>query len=373
MPKQRKLLSLPDEARYGRRVSGFFDNFGVMPTKKTVRYFLANLAANADLATTIIHVFSQPVVIVGVAVTADGSVVGVDDSNTSTWTVASGGGTIVVEVFDATTTFPADNARKSLGALTGGSNNYIAAGGRLELTVLNGTTADLPPCVVDIEYYDTENYLPGWNLLPINGGTAIVADGINGPLALSPGSSNEDEIYLYRNIESLILDDGKPLMAEVLIQYAEQGTDDANVIFGLMSGIVANTMQDAGAGPLASYSGVTIFKVDGGTLWNCESSISTAQTTNETDEVPGSAIYTRMRIEVQTGKGTDKADIVFWINDLMTREDGAVRQDQRIIKHENVDISSASEMALVLGIKNGGSNAETLNIRYAQAWQNYED
>lgn len=133
------------------------------PPRHFHTYLLANLAADGDLAATVIFAPSQDVRIRSITITPDGSVAGVDDSNTSVWTVASGVGTIVTETFDSSTAFPADNTQTSLGTL---ANTLVKAGDRLDLTVTNGTTADLPPVVVTIEYSvvdeELETLVPGW-------------------------------------------------------------------------------------------------------------------------------------------------------------------------------------------------------------------
>src|SRR5690606_23604712 len=50
---------------------------------------------------------------------------------------------------------------------------------------------------------------------------------------------------------------------------------------------VANTLLDNGGGPPADYDGVCLFKVDGGTRWNFESSLRTTQQTTELDVTAG--------------------------------------------------------------------------------------
>lgn len=215
-----------------------------------------------------------------------------------------------------------------------------------------------------------------WTKIAPNSGTILVGDAQGGVCTLIPSDGSvvdNDEVYLHTTHELFLFDDGKPLMTEAYIKYVEANTDDANVIFGLVSAPAANALLDNGGGPPASYSGAVIFKVDGGTKWQCESSQAGVQTTDATDETAGGASYTRLRIEVQTGRGTNQVDIIFYINDLIAREDGSVRQDQRVIKHEGVSISSATEMSVIIGAKNGDGNNENLLVKYISAWQNYDD
>ena len=74
---------------------------------------------------------------------------GIDDSNTCVITLAIDAGTVVTETFDATTTFPAANAAKDLGAL---ANTHAYAGDVLTLAVTNGTNADPGPFLVEVDY-----------------------------------------------------------------------------------------------------------------------------------------------------------------------------------------------------------------------------
>lgn len=112
-------------------------------------YNLADLGAGNDLAESIVWVPPFAAEILDVLVTPDGDDAGVDNSNTSVWTVKNGSATVVTATYDATNTFPDDGVQTSLGSV---ANNVVAPGGTVTLTVTNGAAANLPACQVAIRY-----------------------------------------------------------------------------------------------------------------------------------------------------------------------------------------------------------------------------
>lgn len=117
---------------------------------KTITHAVEDLAANADIAARAIHAFTAAAWVVSARVVnqADAAA-GIDASNTCTVTIKNGASTVVVEVFDDVTTFPAANAQQTLGTV---ANQRAAKGDELTLTVLNGTNADPGPFLVEIDY-----------------------------------------------------------------------------------------------------------------------------------------------------------------------------------------------------------------------------
>ncbi len=117
---------------------------------KTARHAVEDLAANGDIAARAVACFDHEAWIVAARVVnqADAAT-GVDDSNTSVHTLKIGSDTVVAETFDSTTAFPAANTEADLGAV---ANNHAAAGDVLTYTVVNGTTADLGPYILEVDY-----------------------------------------------------------------------------------------------------------------------------------------------------------------------------------------------------------------------------
>ncbi len=362
-------LTLPESAMALPRRFGFETQFNRPPKHQSHQYLLANLAANADLAATVIFTPPRAIVIHDIRITGDGSPVGVDDSNTSVWTVTDGSANIVVETYDSTTAFPADNVQTSLGTM---ANQVILAGGRVELTVLNGTTADLPPTVVTIEYSDLGAYpYEGWQIIAPDDGTGIITDGVPGELdLLTGGGTDEDEIYLARAIEEFKFADDKPLWWTARLRLEEQGTDDANIIAGLMDAVAADRLQDAGAGPPSSYSGAVFFKVDGGTAWQFETSLTTAQTTTTLAALSpdGATDYHTLVIEARRRDATT-VEIIPYIDEAGGQDwKQALDTNGKKVKH-TITLGSPTDMMAMAGVKNGGANAETLVVQYMAAYQ----
>lgn len=117
---------------------------------KTVVHAVENLAAGADIAARAIHAFDSDGWIIGARVVNQATAAaGIDASNTCVVAVAINAGTVASLTFDATTTFPAANAVKDLGAV---ANTHAAAGNVLTLAVTNGATADPGSFIVEIDY-----------------------------------------------------------------------------------------------------------------------------------------------------------------------------------------------------------------------------
>lgn len=207
---------------------------------------------------------------------------------------------------------------------------------------------------------DFDQYVTGdrWTLVASDSGTATNSDAHAGVLALTPSDgtvADNDEIYLRSTKELFLLADDKPIIFEARIQYAEGNTDDANVCFGMMNAVAADSILDNGGGPKASYSGFVFFKVDGGTVWNCESSNGASQVTTVTDKTAGGSAYKTFRIEAQPVNSTS-AEVSFYF------------EGELVAKH-TLSLTSLTEMHVFAGMKNGaGTTVETLNIDYIAAY-----
>lgn len=217
---------------------------------------------------------------------------------------------------------------------------------------------------------DFYNYVTGdlWTLTASNSGTAAIADGVKGVLTLSPSDgtvADNDESYLHQTEETFKFVAGKPLEWEAYIQFTEANTDDANHMVGLKDAWAADSLQDDGAGPAASFSGMGFYKVDGGTNWNIVVSIGSTQTlveltaANSLDGVAktaGGSSYQRLR-GTFTPTGGGLGDFDFFIDDT------------HVYRVKDVTITSATDMEFGFGSKNGDTNHDQLNIDYAWCYQ----
>lgn len=189
-------------------------------------------------------------------------------------------------------------------------------------------------------------------------GSVAVQDSASGApsvikLTPSDGSvTNNDETYVTTDKVFLFLE-GKPLIAEARVKFTEGATDDVNILFGFSSAAIADSLVDDGGGPPATYSGATMFKVDGGTVMQTEVSKAGVQVT-DTDvgtRISGSWQVWRivaMPIDAVTVRTT------FYINNVQ-------------VSQLDMSITSHAAMHGIFGIKNGAdTTAEGLFVDYAR-------
>jgi hypothetical protein len=208
-----------------------------------------------------------------------------------------------------------------------------------------------------------------WATTLTDSGTASVGDAAGGILAIvaSDGTvADNDEAYVESANEVLKFAADKPALFEARVQFTEANTDDANILVGLMDAVGANALVDDGAGPKSSYSGAVFFKVDGGTVWQTETSNSTTQTTTELTAAnvnnlakravtAGGAAYQTLRIEYMPYSATN-AYVSFFVDGVL------------VAQHDYI-FTSATEMQIVFGVKNGSANNETLSVDYVSCTQ----
>jgi len=211
-----------------------------------------------------------------------------------------------------------------------------------------------------------------WTTIVSDSGSVSVGDSVGGIAVIDPSDGtvgDNDESYLHLTNELFKFADGKPLDFAARVQFSEANTDDANILVGLISGAAANSLQDNGAGPPASYSGAVFFKADGSTKWSFETSLDGTQTTTETSKTAGGAGYVTLGIRVLCPRANELTIIPLIDttggNDLKQCQDA----NGNLINH-TITLGSPTEMALIFGVKNGSaSNQETLNVDYVSCWQ----
>ncbi len=347
MSKDFETAALPDPLVYQRHWD-FLDK----PITEVVQ--MAPVAAGADadddVSATVCGVIPRASRLIGgySAVTVDST--GVDASNTSAWTVAIGGTTALSKTNEANlaAATPVDLGTPAI--------TDISEGDAVTLAITNGTAADLnsASCIVALEVADYNNFpQPGLKVIASDGGTVTIADGVKGICALSPGSSDNDEIYMVVTTETVKFADGETAVGEAILQWSEANTDDSNLIFGFMSAAGANALVDDGAGPRASGDYVALWKIDGGTQYYAGVQANgTAKPTVDALGDPlttaGGSSYQKLKVKVVCSSST-QGFAMFWV-------------DEQHIATIHFTYASATEMQLMVGIKNGGANAETLNV-----------
>ena len=213
------------------------------------------------------------------------------------------------------------------------------------------------PSVALVWHDDFSGYLTthnGLTTVATDAGACAISEGAGGQLKIDPSDgtvADNDEAYVGGTYDVFTLAAGKDLWFEAKVKFTEANADDANIIVGLSTVYAANTLQDNGAGPPANYDGIVFFKVDGGTVWQGETSSGDGtQTTLTSLATRSSGTWTRLGIFVD---GTTQA--TFYI-------DGVSVGTQTLTLPDNV-------VGPVFGVKNGGANEENLYVDYYRVAQ----
>jgi hypothetical protein len=183
-----------------------------------------------------------------------------------------------------------------------------------------------------------------------DGGTIDQIDAVNGVLSIATGGVDENESYVSSLAEDWLFQTDKRLFFEARVKLTEANTDDANIIVGLSDTVAADSLLDAGAGPMASYDGAVFFKVDGGTVWQAETSNAGTQATDTSAGTFNDGDWTKLTILYDYNDGVT-ANVYFYVDGVL----GATLE---------LTIAGLAEMHILLGAKAGGGNAETLLVDY---------
>ncbi len=184
---------------------------------------------------------------------------------------------------------------------------------------------------------------------------AIDGDAVGGVLAIATNGSDNDEAYVKTAAELFQFASDQPLRFETRIQFSEAATNAANLVVGLISSAGADSILDDGAGPKADYSGAVFYKIDGETTWSCESSLGTTQESSATSVSAGASSFYTLRIEFVPTTST-QGTLVFFIDDIQ-------------VASHNYSFVGATEMSIVLGVKSGTAQTETINVDYVSCQQ----
>ena len=201
----------------------------------------------------------------------------------------------------------------------------------------------------DFTVYDATANVGGYAEVS-DSGTIVTADGAGGVLNIPTGETDENESYVSSMRELFKFGTTKMLYFEARVKLAEANTDDANIIVGLSDTVAADSMQDAAAGPMASYDGALFFKVDGGTVWQFETSNAGTQKTLASAGAFTDETWTKLGFLYDYNDGVT-ANVTPYV-------DGVAGTTQTLT------ISGLEEMHILLGAKAGGANVETLAVDY---------
>lgn len=185
------------------------------------------------------------------------------------------------------------------------------------------------------------------------GETQETIDAGGGVLSIACDGDNEDEAYVSTLRQICLFSSAKPAWFECRVKLTESNTDNANIIIGLSDTVGANFLQDAGAGPAASYDGAVFFKVDGGTVWQFETSNAGTQVTDSDVGTFTSAAWHTLGWYFDGTASTST---------ITPYVDGVADTARDIV------LSGLQEMAVVMGVK-GGNAANTVETLLVDYWR----
>ncbi|MHC4445224.1 MAG: hypothetical protein ACYTA5_21710 [Planctomycetota bacterium] len=188
--------------------------------------------------------------------------------------------------------------------------------------------------------------------------------------------ADNDETYLHGTTEAFKFATDKPLFFAAKVRPVANTIAGINVMVGLKDAVAADSIQDDGAGPAASYSGAVFFKEDGGTDWHCESSVSTSQTTVATGKTVGNNAWDILAIKT-IPKSSTETEVHFFFADVQTDGDFTLTEvgkttpsgTQQFVA-QTITHTSATEMEICLACKNGtANNTQYLDVDWVYAAQ----
>lgn len=209
----------------------------------------------------------------------------------------------------------------------------------------------------DFDWYITPHF---WTSLSADAGVTAPAQTDNewGQVTMATGATDNNEVMVRSTNAPVLWQADATHIFEARIQYAEAATNAANVFVGLASAAGANLLVDDGGNVRASGSIMGIYKIDGGTVWRCNS--RNGATVNDTValQTAGGTAFQTLTVIARDVDGTNY-EITYFL-------DGAALTDSnnKAIKH-TLAFASPTACRLVAGyIKAGGATSETLLLDY---------
>ena len=211
---------------------------------------------------------------------------------------------------------------------------------------------------------------PPWTETGDAGGEIISLDGVGGQITINTDADDNDEYYFHRTRETFLFADKKPLRWECRLNFNEVDTNEVSIIVGLMDAVAANHLIDDGGGPVASYSGLVIFKESGQLNWSLENSLAGTQVTTRSDQAAASSSFFTLAATFDPDSSTQGTCVGFIQtgsgNEFVQFKDAA--NWPRDISH-TITYTNATEMTFVIGLKNGTGNAVLATIDRAACYQ----
>jgi hypothetical protein len=216
-------------------------------------------------------------------------------------------------------------------------------------------------------FEDFSYYSSGSNYTTTKSSSFTVAAGnsTGGICIITGDTSANDYGYVGTTNKILSITNNYPIYIETMLQYTEQNTNAANVMFGVSSAaLTSNGMQATSTGePPSSWSGAVIYKVNGGTMWKTKSSVgSTSPGASQSNTVAGTSSATAQQwlgISIEPVSATI-AEVTYYVDGQQLY----VANQITPIK-DQLTYTGAAQMAVFVGLMQTSTvNAEILNVDY---------
>ena len=207
----------------------------------------------------------------------------------------------------------------------------------------------------DFYNYDATATVGNYVSVTDAGSAVALDDAAGGVLNIGSDGDDNDETYLATVPQAWLFAASKPLWFEARIKLTEAATDDSNFIVGLSDTVGANTLVDNAGGAPSSYDGAVWVKVDGGTVFQFESSNAGVQVNTSNAGAFVSNTWYRIGFVFDPAGGTT-GTVVPWLNGVAGTS-------------QNITLAGLQEMSVLLGVKAGGANEENLLVDYVRVLQ----
>jgi hypothetical protein len=211
-----------------------------------------------------------------------------------------------------------------------------------------------------------------WTVTVPDCGSALVGDGVGGILTLLPSDgsvANNDEVYVASAKQLYLLKPGQSIYGRILLQYAEGDVNKANVGFGFMSSVGADALLDNAGGPAAATTAITMYKIDGGTVWRCQSRNGTEVYDTISNYTAGGSAYELLEIFVHDYTLT-RAEVTFKVNGQFLKDSVFNKPIVHTIYVDGTN-GAPAKMSFWFGQKNGEDvTVETMLVDRVYASQN---
>ena len=189
------------------------------------------------------------------------------------------------------------------------------------------------------------------------GGTDAVQEVADGLYRHYSDGDDEDEAYVHSFKETFKLQANKHAWFEFKVKLTESATNKANFICGFSENVAADHMQDAGAGPPASYDGIVWFKRDENMFLEFESSLAGAQVTEADYFAHVSAVTYHLGAWIYPISST-QFSVIPWYR--IGTAIGVLGDGEK----QTLTLAGHGEMEAFFGVKSGSAAEEFIEIDY---------